>query len=176
VEGNNESIPNHRARIRAIPRPRRAVAAADAVERLLSAWLCGVGLVLRPTRGRAGCGAAAAQWQLPEWVDAQCEFLSAERIIIMERTCSRCRFWNKQEHHTGWGDCRRRAPTPSHHGVTTDIRSLLGLIAWAVEEHVHIKHDENVGYIEGGESQYLAYWPSTANDDWCGEFEVKTDA
>lgn len=56
-------------------------------------------------------------------------------------TCNDCLFW--LEDHSGYGECRRKAPRPMLRGP-----------------------DGNVEHIERKE----ALWPRTGCEDWCGEY------
>lgn len=66
-------------------------------------------------------------------------------FTLDEVACARCRFWHLVE---ASGECRRRAPR----------------IAKALAP---LSSDQN---IECGPT---ALWPTTYNDDWCGEFSLK---
>lgn len=55
--------------------------------------------------------------------------------------CARCAFWHKHEDSAITGDCRRRAPRPL----------------------IDPKHEED--------GLAFVVWPTTVDDEWCGEFE-----
>lgn len=59
--------------------------------------------------------------------------------------CDTCRFWSRDEGDGCFGECRRHAPRP-----------------WK---------SETCDDFDDGPT--VAFWPETANDDWCGEHEAK---
>jgi hypothetical protein len=72
--------------------------------------------------------------------------------MIKDRLCRNCAFWKWHgKKDDEFGDCRRKAPSPAMHAC---IRYY--------GEKTECDRD----------AAPLAYWAVTADDEWCGEFEI----
>jgi hypothetical protein len=67
--------------------------------------------------------------------------------------CNRCIWFQRHEHSTSEGRCRRLPPVPV-------VRFQQ---AW----------EDSSGETHGGESHVQTQWPNVNEDDWCGEFRNK---
>lgn len=78
----------------------------------------------------------------------------------MNETCATCRFWGGERahnYHSPYGTCRVQPPAIIH----GNVRALP-------------YHDpDRPG--EAGPIVYIATWPWTAFDDWCGEHQSKAE-
>jgi hypothetical protein len=121
-----------------------------------------------------------------DYLDAARRNTWARKALGPDARCRNCIFWEldgwwqekqlQEDADNIWsdvtGECRRRAPSPLQ-VLIEDIRLLIGMTAWAVEEQANVAHDKSVDY-EGGSMRDFSVnqWPSTGADDWCGEFQA----
>jgi hypothetical protein len=98
----------------------------------------------------------------------------------MKKDCEHCRFWEcwtpKKLHKEG--HCHRRAPIATYgddylHDIAIASKLLLW---WAVREWKGDPDKQMADLMIDCESTFhCTSWPTTSQDDWCGEWEVKTD-
>jgi hypothetical protein len=70
--------------------------------------------------------------------------------------CKDCKFWDKSEPGYIYGDCHRRAP-----GTDLSVTARPSGTYERVEVTITSTHRPR--------------WPNTHQDDWCGEFEPKSN-
>jgi hypothetical protein len=68
---------------------------------------------------------------------------------MSQEACETCRFWKDDQNKYATGHCRCYAPKPNFFAVTQ--------------------------YDADGDGDFDAYWPLVSYDDWCGEYESKSD-
>ena len=80
---------------------------------------------------------------------------------MSEQCCQLCRFWRRDElvEHHDTGACLRHAPRP------TTFLAMYRLLAGANGD------PNNTDFLSVENTE--ACWPTTAEDDWCGEFQPR---
>jgi hypothetical protein len=88
---------------------------------------------------------------------------------MTERTCSSCRFWKPEQ--LGIGECRRHAPVAANQAVLFTGEAVVA-VAHVLSRHWNVEWPEG---FEGTatETNHSAMFPTTWDEDWCGEHQPK---
>jgi len=90
----------------------------------------------------------------------------------MSPRCDACRFFE-----SGDDECRRYAPRLMSPGLDFHNSELLRDIAWSFRQHANIEEPTAFDTVSTDAHEAAQRrWPYVAPDDWCGEFEARSDS